>query len=115
MEKLTYTKAIASVLNGEALTDEIRDKLEALKASLEKKSSADRKPTAKQTENADIKTAILKGMKPNTQYTITDIGKAIPACADMSNQRISALVRQLMLDNLVKRTEVKRVAYFSLA
>lgn len=33
--------------------------------------------------------------------------------ADLSNQRVSALVRQLKDDGLVERTEEKRKAYFS--
>ena len=82
---------------------------------LSKKNSADKKPTAQQTANEAIKTAIVDGMEVNRLYTITEIIKEIPECADMTNQRVSALVRQLVDAGLVKRTEDKRKAYFSLA
>ena len=48
-------------------------------------------------------------------YTITDIIKSVPECADLTNQRVSALVRQLKDEGKVVRTEDKRKAYFSLA
>jgi predicted transcriptional regulator len=53
-------------------------------------------------------------MTPNRLYTITEIQKEIPECAEMSNQKISALIRQ-MVGNEIVRTEDKRKAYFSLA
>lgn len=81
---------------------------------LSKKNSADKKPTAQQTANEAVKTAIVNGMEVNRLYTITELTKEIPVCADMTNQRVSALVRQLVDAGLVKRTEDKRKAYFSL-
>jgi DNA-binding transcriptional regulator GbsR (MarR family) len=39
--------------------------------------------------------------------------KEIPALADLTNQRVSALVRQLKDEGLVTREEVKRKAYFT--
>lgn len=40
----------------------------------------------------------------------------IPAVsADLTNQKVSALVRQLKTDNLIVKTEDKRKAYFSKA
>ena len=81
---------------------------------LEKKNSSEKKPTAQQIANDGIKTAILAGMKPNRLYTITEIQKEIPECAELSNQRVSALIRQ-MVGNEIVRTEDKRKAYFSLA
>jgi hypothetical protein len=47
--------------------------------------------------------------------TITQMIKDIPACAGMTNQKVSALVRQLNLAFVVNRSEVKGVAYFSIA
>ena len=81
---------------------------------LNEKNSAEKKPTAQQTANEGIKTAIVEGMEPNRLYTVTEIIKSVPACADMTNQRVSALLRQLVEGGKVKRTEDKRKAYFSL-
>ena len=81
---------------------------------LAKKNSAEKKPTAQQTANEGIKTAIAEGMEPNRLYTVTEIQKEIPECAELSNQRVSALLRQMKDDGIVVRTEDKRKAYFSL-
>lgn len=79
---------------------------------LAKKNSAEKKPTAVQVANEGIKADILNGMEIGKKYTITDLMKEIPACAELSNQRVSALVRQLVADGAVERTEEKRKAYF---
>ena len=47
--------------------------------------------------------------------TITDIMENCPACTDISNQRCSALVRQLVSDGLILRTKRARMAYFEIA
>ena len=82
---------------------------------LAKKNSADKKPTAQQVANDGIKSAILDGMDENRLYTVTELQKSIPECAELSNQRVSALLRQMVLDGAVVRTEDKRKAYFSKA
>ena len=79
---------------------------------LEKKNAADKKPTAQQKENDGIKDAVLNGMADNRMYTITELIKEIPECADLTNQRVSALVRQLIAEDKVERFEEKRKAYF---
>lgn len=80
---------------------------------LAKKNSADKKPTANQLANEGIKSAILDAMEENRLYTISEMQKEISACAELSNQRVSALVRQLVADGKVVRTEDKRKAFFS--
>lgn len=82
---------------------------------LAKKNSSEKKPTAQQVANEAIKQAIVDGMERDHLYTITDIQKNVPACAELSNQKISALVRQLKDDGVVVKTEDKRKSYFSLA
>jgi DNA-binding transcriptional regulator GbsR (MarR family) len=39
--------------------------------------------------------------------------KCVPEIADLTNQRVSAMVRQLKDDGLVTREEIKRKAYFT--
>lgn len=80
---------------------------------LARKNSAEKKPTAQQVANDGIKQAIIDGMQENRLYTITEIIKEIPACAELTNQRVSALIRQMMPD-LIERVEDKRKAYFRL-
>lgn len=112
MEKMTNVKALEFVLANCELNTEIKEKLEKMKAQFEKKNGAERKPTANQQENAELKFAILDGMEVGKKYTITDLMKSIVEIADLSNQRVSALVRQLKDEGKVVRTEEKRKAYF---
>lgn len=81
---------------------------------LDKKNSGEKKLTAQQTANEGIKAAIVAGMTPNRLYTVSEIQKEISECAELSNQRVSALLRQMIGKEIV-RTEDKRKAYFSLA
>ena len=113
MEKMTNSKALAFVLGMEGIPSEVREKLVNIKASIDKKNSAERKPTATQTENVGLKSAILVGMESGKAYTIGDLMKEIPELADLTNQRVSALVRQLKDEGLVTREEIKRKAYFT--
>ena len=112
-DKMTNSKALAFVLGMEGIPADVREKLVNIKASIDKKNSAERKPTATQTENVGLKSAILGGMESGKAYTIGDLMKAIPELADLTNQRVSALVRQLKDDGLVVREEIKRKAYFT--
>lgn len=113
MEKMTYVKALEVAIES-VESVEAKEKLEALKAQISKKNSAERKPTATQVANASLKEAILAGMEVGKSYTITDLMKSIDALSDLSNQRVSALVRQLVESGDVWREEIKRKAYFSL-
>lgn len=110
MTKVDYFKQIKA---NYALTEDEVKFIDHEIELLTKKNSAEKKPTAQQTANEGIKTAIVEGMEPNRLYTVTEIIKSIPACADMTNQRVSALLRQLVECGKVKRTEDKRKAYFS--
>lgn len=71
-------------------------------------------PTKLQKENADLKDLILEAMEPNILYTITDMIKAFDFLAEMTNQKVSALVRQLVNANLVERIEDKKKTYFKI-
>ena len=81
---------------------------------LDKKNSADKKPTAKQTENDGIKTAIVEGMEENRLYTVTEIIKEVTECNELTNQRVTALLRQLISEGKVVKTIDKRKSYFQL-
>lgn len=116
MEKMTNVKALEYVLTNCAnLPEDVKTKVETMKASFEKKASVDRKPTPIQQENMGHKQEILNLLADGNQYTITDIMKGIPALSDLSNQRVSAIVRQMTLSGEVVRIEDKRKAYFKLA
>lgn len=99
------------VSDNDALVAFINHELELL----DKKNSAPKNPTAKQLENEKIKDYILAHLvKP---MTISEMLKDFLADypTELSNQRVSAIVKQLVEDNAVVRTVEKRKAYFSVA
>ena len=79
--------------------------------------AGDKKPTAKQMENDAVKQVILDEMtaNPDKLYTVTDLIKGVPELAEYSNQRVSALLRQMIDANTVVKTVDKRKSYFRLA
>lgn len=116
MTKMTNVKALDFVLTNCAdLPSEVVEKLTNMKASFEKKASAERKPTPTQVENQSHKAEILSFLADGKQATVSDLMKGIPSLSELSNQRVSAIVRQLTLSGEVVRTEDKRKAFFSLA
>lgn len=84
---------------------------------LSNKNKADnKKPTAKQLENEALKVELLNYMEANTLYTISDFQKQVEACADLSNQKIAAVLRQMKdNDKTVEKVEDKRKVYWKLA
>ena len=110
MEKFTMLADLPAVKENSVLSEFVAHEMELLA----KKNVGEKKPTAQQTANAGIQTAILENMEVNRLYTITELIKSVPECADLTNQRVSALVRQLVDAGKVIRTEDKRKAYFSL-
>lgn len=111
--KMTKRDYFTAILTKYPLTDAEKAFVEHELELLEKKNSSEKKPTAQQVANEGIKAAIVAGMTANRLYTVTEIQKEIPECAELSNQRISALLRQ-MIGVSINRTEDKRKAYFSL-
>ena len=115
MTKATAWGIVKTIVeqSGHAQSAELVEKIDNELALLAKKNSAEKKPTAQQTANEGIKSAIVDGMESGKAYTITDIIKSVPECADLTNQRVSALMRQLVEKGAVGRTEDKRKAYFT--
>ena len=112
-QKFAMIANIPEVANNPVLAEFIAHEVELLT----KKNSADKKPTAQQEANATIKADILAVMEanPNQLFTVSELLKKVPNLPDtMTNQRMSALVRQMVDAGSVKRTEDKRKAFFSL-
>ena len=117
--KMTYATALDMVLAIDEVkaNDELAEKLTALKESVSKKStSKSNKPNANQRANEEIKEKIMKILfaEPTRLFTISEICK-LYTDEELSNQKVSSLIRQLVAEDKVKRTEDKRKAYFSIA
>ena len=115
--KMTKLQIVTMMLaNAEISANEIfKAYLENEKALLEKKASS-RKATKTQTENVGIKATILTVLEDfNKPMTITDIQNANEDLKALSNQKISALVKQLKDNGLVVKSVEKGKSLFSLA
>ena len=111
MTKMTYVSALEIAIN--AVTDvEVVEKLQTLKAQIEKKNSADRKPTKTQVANDALRGQIVdllgSGVEPMTAGEIADK-------FGVSNQKVTALMSKLLEDGAVVREVIKRKAYFKVA
>ena len=83
--------------------------------SLIEKKAANKKSTKTQEENKGIKSVILNTLASIGSGTITDIQNANSDLAELSNQKVSALVRQLVATGEVVKTTDKKKSIFSLA
>ena len=79
---------------------------------LENKASQTRKPTSTQVENEKIKVVIVDYLSTVESATIGDITKGANL-EEISNQKMSALLKQLVDSGEVAKTYEKRKAYFS--
>ncbi len=105
MMKMTYVNALDVAINAVA-DGEAKDKLIALRAQIEKKNSADRKPTKAQVANDAMKSDIVAWL--TEAHTATEVAENF----GVSNQKASALLTALVKAGTVERTVDKRKAYF---
>lgn len=107
MELLTLDEVKANA----RLVEFIQHELELL----ERKSGGEKKLTPTQLANVEIKETILDEMETGRLYTISEMLKVLPCCAELTNQKVTRMVSDLVKENKLIRTEDKRKAYFSLA
>lgn len=123
-KKITYAQALNTVLDNEniILASDVREKLEALLASVSKK-SGEKKETAQQVENAEMVERIYQEMERDRTYSIAELLKELPVVADfnakhendMSIQRMANLLRTLVENGKVIKTTEKRRVYYTKA
>ena len=82
---------------------------------LDRKNTVDKKPTATQVANEGIKADIKAFLDAHKgeKFTVSALMKSVPSIADASNQKVSSLVRQMVLDGQADRIEDKRKADFT--
>ena len=123
-KKITYAQALNTVLSNEniVLASDVREKLEALLASVSKK-SGEKKDTAQQVENATMVERIYQEMVAGRTYSIAELLKELPVVADfnakhendMSVQRMANLLKTLVDGGKVIKTTEKRRVYYTKA
>ena len=112
-DNFTTLLAIPAVAENADLVAFIEHEVELL----DRKNSAERKPTPKQTENAGFKSDILDWAEAGVQYTAGDFVKGVPSIveAGISVNRVTAMLTQLVNDGALVKTVDKRKSYYSLA
>lgn len=117
MTKKQIINLLIDVLNGATEVDDMQifiDYLVNERNLLEKKASSSAK-TKTQIENENIKEKIVATLeKLGRPALITEIQSANTELATYSNQKMSALLTQLVSANIVKREVDKKKAYFTL-
>lgn len=115
MTKMTYSMALETVLATATMSDEVREKLEALKASIDKKNvrSSSGKPSKASAAAAAFAGEVLEMMQdlPNPAQC-GELAKLM----EVSTQKMSAALRKLVEAGAVVKTEgPKHVSLFAVA
>ena len=123
-KKITYAQALNTVLSNEniVLASDVCEKLEALLASVSKK-SGEKKDTAQQVENAEMVERIYQEMATGRTYSMAELLKELPVVADfnakhengMSTPRMANLLKTLVDSGKVIKTSEKRRVYYTKA
>lgn len=114
MKQMTYVEAVNYAI--ENLDNEtVVARLSALRDSLVKRNSADRKPSKTQMLNTSLKQDIVDYLKCGEKFTATELQNSITSFEGLSNQKVAALLAQLVESGIVVRETIKRKSYFSLA
>ena len=113
MKKMTKREMFEQIKANYQLTD---DEIKFIDHELEllaKKNTSEKKPTAQQVANEGLKKTIMDVLMANGGLmTVTDIQKSCEELSELSNQKITALIRQLKEDGKVEKIEDKRKSYF---
>ena len=120
MTNKKITNAMALEISIEVLKEtdtekytEVVEKLDKMLVQVNKKSSANRKPTATQLENEDLKVKIKEYLKDTgKKLTVSEMMKEIDGLEELSNQRVTSLVTFLYKEGKIDRVVEKRKAYF---
>ena len=109
-KKEMFTRIKAQVKDNAEMVAFIDHEIELL----EKKAS-NKKATKTQEANIGIKSTILTVLEGAKPMTVTEMQGASAELGELSNQKVSALVRQLVEAGKVVKTIDKKVSRFSLA
>lgn len=110
-ENYTTLLNIKEVKENPTLVEFINGRIEALD---KKSASAKGKTTKAQKENEGTKELILAVLRTmENGATCTELIKADEGLGEFSNQKLSALLRQMIAEGVVTRAEVKGKAVFS--
>ncbi len=96
--------------------EEVTAKLNEMWAALDKKAGGEKKLTEQQVANLGYKDDMMAVLADGKARTATELLNEVPTFPKgMTNQRVSALLRQLYLDGKVQKETVKGKTLFTAA
>lgn len=105
-------KNIPAVAENEALVNFIDHEIDLLNRK-NTSSTGEKKMTATQKANEELKVVILEVLKAHKEpMTITEMMKADARLGELTNQKISAVIRLMLKEETVDRIEDKKKAMF---
>ena len=112
-EKFAIARSIVEA-SGHEMAQDIMDFFDKEVEMLTRKHSTtgERKPTATQKQNEELKTAILDAMEVDRLYTVSEMIKEIPECEGLTTQKISALCRQMVESANIEKIKEKGKTLF---
>lgn len=116
-KKMTIAEQFTALLEKYPFTDEERAFIEGRIEKATRKSNGEKKPTAKQVQNAAVADEVYAFMAqtPDKVFTVSELLKACPAFTaieECSASYANAIVKKLKDAGRVVRTEIKGRAYF---
>lgn len=95
--------------------NEVVAKLREMAEQVSKKSTGEKALTENQKQNINFKGDILAFLADGKEYTATEILRGVPTFPpEMTNQRVSQLLRQLIIDQQVVKRDQKGKSLFKL-
>ena len=118
-KKMTKKEMFAQIMASYALTDEEKAFIQHEIELLEKKNTrrdGSKAMTATQKANEVLKAKIVESLSSAEKpMSVSEIAKSDSELAELSGQKVSAIITLLKNDKIVERVEIKRKAYFKLA
>lgn len=110
-KKMTSKQALTYAIEHGNLPDNVTEKFRAMLTALENKSKGEKKPTARQKENAELTPKVLEFLRSKGKEgaTCTEVMKHFDLT---STQRAAGLVRPLQDEGTVVREVRKGWAYY---
>jgi hypothetical protein len=110
-EKFEVLKGMVEVSNAENKTELVEFLTKQIEILDRKSSAVSAKSAEKKAENDNLKVQVLEALvnfgKP---VTVKEVMGVIP---NLSNQKITYLLKSLVLDNKAVRSEIKKIPYYN--
>ncbi len=108
-KKITKREMFANIIANYGITGEDKAFLEHEIELLERKSGANRKPSAKQVANLELKEEIFQNMENGRAYKCSEIAKE----KSLNTQKVAPILNALANEGRITKTSEKGVSYFT--